>query len=360
MKILFFSNIPNPYQIEFLTALQQHAEVLSYFLWSREKNRDWQLPDVKNCHIANFRYRPSHFRHFQQFFTSFNPDIVLIAGYSLPLSTYALYLCQRYRKPVVHWLERPLPHGPLNLLKNLYIRIRLSSTNLTLAIGNQAVIHYQPLFNGPIINFPYNLDLQPYFAIERHNQAAETKPDPIKILFSGQFIHRKNVLNLVRAARQIPTAHPFQLTLIGSGKLETELKRLINGDQRFDIPGFIQPDKLPDIFKEHDVFILPGHHDGWGVVITEAMAAAMPIIGTKEIGAINDYIQHQVNGFICKSNPQSIHDALMYYLQNPQVITKHGDNNRQLIKEAPIDCRNGTRFLMQHLTELISSPPTTT
>jgi len=356
MKILFFSNIPNPYQIEFITELQKHAKVRSHFLRPRGKNQDWQLP-VGNYHIANFRYRPTHFKNFKQTFTSFDPDIVLITGYALPLSTYALYLCQRYHKPVIHWLERPLPHGPLNHLKKLYTRIRLSSTALTLAIGKQALAHYQPLFNGPIINFPYNLDLQPYFTIKRHHQSSETKPGPIKILFSGQFIHRKNVLNLVKAARQIPADHPFTLTLIGSGELKDELRDLSDNDRRINLPGFIQPEKLPDIFREHDVFILPGHHDGWGVVITEAMAAAMPIIGTKEIGAINDYIKHQDNGFICETTPDSIRKALLYYLMNPQLITEHGEKNRRIIQQSPVDCHNGACFLIQQIKKFV--PPTT-
>lgn len=356
MKILFFSNIPSPYQIEFITELQEYTEIMGYFLRPRGKNQEWHLPVIENCIIANFCYRLSHFKHFHEIFISFNPDIILMGGYALPLSTYALYLCHRHHKPVVHWLERPLPHGPLNHLKRLYARIRLSSSALILAIGEQARQHYQPLFNGPIINFPYNLDLQPYFAIERRHQENETKPAPIKILYSGQFIHRKNVLNLVKAARQVPADHPFQLTLIGSGELETELRLLAKNDQRINLPGFIQPEKLPDIYREHNVFILPGHHDGWGVVITEAMAAAMPIIGTEKIGAVNDYILHKDNGFICETNPQSIASALQYYLQNPKLIYEQGQRNRQIIKAAPVDCRSGSRFLMPHLTKLIAPP----
>ncbi len=353
MKLLFFSNIPNPYQLEFISSLQQHAEVLGYFLWNREKNRDWHLPAGKNCHIADFRYRPYCFKDFKKTFTSYDPDIVLIAGYSLPLSTYALYLCHKYNKQVIHWLERPLPHGPLNYLKKIYTKVRLSTTSLTLAIGEQALTHYQPLVKEPIINFPYNLDLQPYFAIERCNQTNKTNPEPIKILFSGQFIHRKNVLNLVKAARQIPTdLHPFKLTLIGSGKLKKDLEILIGNDKRFNMPGFIQPEKLPEVYKEHDIFILPGRHDGWGVVITEAMAAAMPIIGTKEIGAVNDYIKHEDNGFICETTPNSIRTALLYYFLNPQLITEHGKKNRSIIQQSPVDCHNGACFLIQEIKKV--------
>ncbi len=353
MKILFFSNTPNPYQLEFISSLQQHAEVLAYFLWDRDKNRDWQLPEVTNCHFADFHYRPVYFKNFKKLFIDFNPDVVLITGYALPLSTYTLYLCHRHRKLIVHWLERPLPHGPLNYLKKIYTRIRLYSTDLTLAIGKQASTHYQALFDGPVINFPYNLNLQPYLDIKRGNQVNNAKPEPVKFLFSGQFIDRKNVLNLIRAARTIPIdLYPFEITLIGSGKLKTEVEQLTDNDKRFKVPGFIQPERLPDIFRKHDVFILPGRHDGWAVVITEAMAAAMPVIGTRQIGAVNDFIKHQENGFICKTTPESINRAILFYLQNPCLITEHGRKNRKIIKESLVDCHNGTRFLIEHIEKI--------
>jgi glycosyltransferase involved in cell wall biosynthesis len=38
-----------------------------------------------------------------------------------------------------------------------------------------------------------------------------------------------------------------------------------------------------------DIFVHPSHADGWGMVITEALAAGLPIIASPETGAASYY-----------------------------------------------------------------------
>lgn len=352
MKVLFVSNVPSPYQIDFLSALQNQVELKAHFLWPHGRNLSCTSGRLgRRMRIANFRYRVSQFREFRKFFLEFKPDVVIFTGYAQPLSGYCLYLCARYRVKVVHWLERPLPHGRLlNSLKLLYAAIRLATTTSLLAIGKSSADFYGKVFGGNVLNFPYSLDLNPFLMIDR-----VTKPrgkEPLRLLYSGQLIKRKNVINLLAAVQGVDPDR-LTLTLIGSGELEKQLTSLAAGDRRISIKGFIDQGKLADIFADHDLFILPSRHDGWGVVVVEAMAAGLPIIATKNVGAAADLIKHRENGYLCETNVASIRAAISFYLDNQQLLDEQGRINRELVAGSSLNCSYGAGMLAGHLREIL-------
>ena len=51
-----------------------------------------------------------------------------------------------------------------------------------------------------------------------------------------------------------------------------------------------------------DVFVLPSRHDGWGVVVNQALAAGLPIITTDAVGAGLDFVENGVNGICVPAN----------------------------------------------------------
>ena len=53
-----------------------------------------------------------------------------------------------------------------------------------------------------------------------------------------------------------------------------------------------QPPAIPSVFAEADVFCLPSRHDGWGVVVNEALGAGLPIVASDGVGAAHDLVQH--------------------------------------------------------------------
>jgi glycosyltransferase involved in cell wall biosynthesis len=167
------------------------------------------------------------------------------------------------------------------------------------AIGSGAVTAYQMLFPPlHVYNIPYFCDLAPFRAASIAERT-RTKPT-VDVLFSGQLIDRKGVDVLIRAftkiAFQVPELH---LQLLGSGPALGALTNLVPLDLRSRVQflGFRQPSSLPKIFAEADIFVLPSRHDGWGVVVNEALGAGLPIIVSDCVGA-RDLVEDGVNGFI--------------------------------------------------------------
>lgn len=313
MKILFFSNLPTPYQLDFAKAMNQLADYRCYFLYNTEANRDWILDIPEYCHIASYTPSIKAYRDFYHFFRSYNPDVVFMSGYTLPLSNYVIFLAKLFRKKIYMQCEKPFPSSGLKkFAKYLYLKVKLSFTDGIFAIGKDAVEAYKP-FQKNIYNMPYSADLTNFLAIERLNKI----PESVKFLFVGQFIERKGVNELLHALEQIEEY--FELTFVGSGEMEPLIKEALLSDQRIKLSGFVQPKNLPKLYSKHDVFILPSKHDGWALVVPDAMAAGMPVIGTNATGAVYEYIDEE-QGKIISSDPDSIVKAMQYYINHPEII----------------------------------------
>jgi glycosyltransferase involved in cell wall biosynthesis len=92
-----------------------------------------------------------------------------------------------------------------------------------------------------------------------------------------------------------------------------------NLSNRIHFLGFKQPAALPPIFAAADIFVLPSRHDGWGVVVNEALGAGLPIIVSDRVGA-RDLVDDGRNGLItCAGDVEELADALLQLGQSHQM-----------------------------------------
>jgi glycosyltransferase involved in cell wall biosynthesis len=90
------------------------------------------------------------------------------------------------------------------------------------------------------------------------------------------------------------------LLFVGDGPLRGELEQqagaLKGNDVRF--LGFRNQSELPAVYDLCDIFVLPSHHEPWGLVINEVMNAGKPVIVSDCVGAAPDLVKHGVNGWV--------------------------------------------------------------
>jgi glycosyltransferase involved in cell wall biosynthesis len=115
-------------------------------------------------------------------------------------------------------------------------------------------------------------------------------------LYVGRLVENKAVDTLLLAYRKyrLGSAVPWPLYIAGEGPLRARLER----EPGVCYQGFLQPNKLPDLFSKASCFVLPSRFEPWGVVIHEATAAGLPVICTPECGAAVHLVQDRYNGFL--------------------------------------------------------------
>lgn len=131
------------------------------------------------------------------------------------------------------------------------------------------------------------------------------KNNPLRYIYVGRLIDVKNVSLLIK----VFNANGKSLTIVGTGELEEELKSIANSNIIFK--GFIDNNKLGEIYQNHDVFILPSFSETWGLVVEEAIYWGLPVIVSDRVGCSIDMVKDLKTGIIFQSqNYDSLQNAI--------------------------------------------------
>jgi glycosyltransferase involved in cell wall biosynthesis len=101
--------------------------------------------------------------------------------------------------------------------------------------------------------------------------------DAVKVGFVGAFELRKGIIDFAEAWQRVAAAVPNAHAIIaGHGGKEAEFRNALANAPRVHWLGF--RDDIANVLKSLDVFVLPSHFEGFGLVLAEAMAAgAAPV-----------------------------------------------------------------------------------
>jgi glycosyltransferase involved in cell wall biosynthesis len=93
--------------------------------------------------------------------------------------------------------------------------------------------------------------------------------------------------------------HPeLRLRLTGepTGALRAAVARL-GLEHAVEFVGLLAEAELPDFYRSLDMFVIPSHQEGFGIVGVEAMACGVPVISTR-CGGPEDFVAHERTGFL--------------------------------------------------------------
>lgn len=97
--------------------------------------------------------------------------------------------------------------------------------------------------------------------------------DAFALLYVGQLIARKRVVQTLRAAAAANRSRPLHLIVAGDGPLMSELKRqaMELGFPQVSFCGHVEQDRLSQLYVACDGLILLSEDEPWGMVVNEAL-----------------------------------------------------------------------------------------
>lgn len=117
-------------------------------------------------------------------------------------------------------------------------------------------------------------------------RASGSGSDTLQLLTVANATPRKGLADLVAALAAHRDA-PWRWMLIGSLTLDGDHARLLQEQidaaglaERCHLAGPIAADDLARHYHGADLFILPSHHEGYGMALAEALAHGLPILST--------------------------------------------------------------------------------
>lgn len=126
-------------------------------------------------------------------------------------------------------------------------------------------------------------------------------PEAIVVLFAGKLQRKKNPTLLLEAFCALHNGS--HLVFVGSGELETDLKRQAAALRNVHFMPFQNQSSMPAVYRLGDVFVLPsqGPEETWGLALNEAMASGRAVIASSKVGGACDLIHLGENGWIFES-----------------------------------------------------------
>jgi glycosyltransferase involved in cell wall biosynthesis len=163
---------------------------------------------------------------------------------------------------------------------------------------------------------------------------ADAKPELI-ILVLGSLIPRKGV-DLILAAAAACKDKAWRIIIAGTGPEEAKLRALSAAqgiEERIFFIGQIEPERVPELLSTAHILIQASYSEGRPNTVLEAMAAAIPVIGS-DIDGINELITHEKNGLLFPAGDvKTLATQLNRLLNVPELRRQLGQAGRKTLQE---------------------------
>lgn len=117
-------------------------------------------------------------------------------------------------------------------------------------------------------------------------------PDAPILLYVGRLAAEKQIELLKPLVERVPGV---RLALVGDGPARGALQALFAGlPVRF--MGYLSGERLSQAYASADLFVFPSALESFGLVVTEAMAAGLPVVASR-VGGVPEVIQEGVTGY---------------------------------------------------------------
>lgn len=138
--------------------------------------------------------------------------------------------------------------------------------------------------------------------LRRHAQDSVEGRSAPYFLYVGRLAPEKNVESLLAAWVEYRRAGGgWSLMLVGDGPSAAALKRQAERSPfsaEICFVGLRTSRELPKFYAFAGCFVLPSVREPWGLVVNEAMAAALPVLVSSNCGCARDLVEEGSNGFL--------------------------------------------------------------
>jgi colanic acid/amylovoran biosynthesis glycosyltransferase len=175
-------------------------------------------------------------------------------------------------------------------------------------------------------------------------------PDPFQVACVGQLAPVKGQHMLLAAMELLAReGRRVLLRIAGDGPDRAGLEQDIAGRnlaRHVVMEGFLNQDKLGELYAECDTLALPSFAEGIPVVLMEAMAMEIPCVATWITG-IPEIIQHGTDGLLAPpGDAEALARAIARLMDNPELRRSLGQQARLRILDK-FDLHRNTEYLAE-------------
>lgn len=342
MKILWLTNIPSPYRVDFFNELGKLCELTVLFEKKNASDRDdsWLNFEIKNFHAIFLKgiscgvaeaFCPNVVRYLHKKMS----DKIIVTNYSDPTGILAVTTMRLRNIPYIIEGDGGFAGNGKGIreivkkwiLKNSALCFSTSQTHddyyKKYGVTQERIVRYPftSLHKSDILDSPVSQEKKNL--LRKKLGITEEK----MIISVGQFIPRKGFDILIETMAKLDRS--IGCYIIG-GVPTHEYTQMVSDRNLCNVHfmGFMNKHDLFEYYMAADLFILPTREDVWGLVVNEAMANGLPVITTNGcIAGLTLIKSHGVGKIVPVEDVDSLASAI-----NEKLTTLSKDSNEAVLQ----------------------------
>jgi len=279
----------------------------------------------------------------------------------------AWYYAKKFNIPLVftqhtryEYYTQYIPYLPKEIGKPLALSLRAFYANSCDAVIaptediKNSLLKYK--VKTPIVVLPSGIDLNKFS--KANGQAIRRKynieEDKIVLLTVSRLAPEKNISFLLKSFKKINLKNPdVYFIIVGDGpskkELEAESKKLGLKDKLI-FTGEVDWQEIPPFYRAANLFLFSSFSEVQPTVITEAMAAGLPIVAIKASG-IKDAVIDGENGILTPNGIEEFSKKVLKLIDNNELRKKISEKAEKMAKN--FSAENAAKKLFNLYQKLI-------
>lgn len=313
MKILFITNYPSPYRVDFWNLLGKNVDLTVSFTSNPEAQKH-RSSKWFNTNYDNFQ--PVFLKNRRKFFgkvicTDIIPlikegwDSIVVGGYSSFTDMYAIEYMRLHRIPFYLEADGGMIKED-SWSRRLVKRHFISSASAWFSSGDVTTdyfVHYgakrDKVYKYPFTSLTEKDVKKAGIKAKSEKEIFRKKLNIVEdkvVLSVGQFIYRKAFDVLIDSASKIKNVGFY---IVGGEPTEQYISQVKNLNlTNVHFVGFKNKAELAEYYIASDVFAITTREDIWGLVVNEALSYGLPVVSSDKCVAALELIKDGYNGYI--------------------------------------------------------------
>lgn len=357
MRLAILTNFIAPYRLPLFQLIAEKVDHLKIFVSAgMEPNRKWAINwgtlDVKIQKTFTVKrvsknwmgYKDERYIHIP-FSTlpdlmQYHPDAIISAEFGVRTLGSLIYKQFHPSCKLVAWAtlseHSERKRGRIRMKLRKFILDRIDAVIVNGSSGQRYIQEYK-IPCSKIFIVPQTTDISLFL------QNALPNFEKKRLLYVGRLIEGKGLVPFLTAFSEWMENHPEEIAdfiICGDGPLRSTILDY-SPPKNLTIRwlGEVPYSEIPDIFRLGNIFVFPTLSDEWGLVINEAMASGLPVLGSMYSQAVEDLIEEDRTGWTFYTDrPDDIYSAISRAMSlSPEVFKEFGTMARERIVKLNID-----------------------
>ncbi|MEQ8154217.1 MAG: glycosyltransferase family 4 protein [Clostridiaceae bacterium] len=319
MRVLFLTNMPAPYRVDFFNELGKSCDLTVLFESQADKSRNdgWvadKMTGFKAVFMKGIKkgdadaFCPEVIRYL----SLKKYDLIVVGAYHTPTGMLAIEYMKLRRIPFIISSDggmKKKDHGIRHKIKQHFIGA--ASAWLSTGETTSEYLTYYGANADKIYVYPFtsikesDIIAEPLSEKERRAYREKLGIQESRMMVAvGQFIHRKGYDILLKSCKDMDPS--VGVYIVGGQPTKEYHQMQLDMDlSNVHFVDFMKKKDLAEYYKAADFFVHPTREDIWGLVINEAMAFGLPVITTDKCVAGIEMVENGINGWVVKSESVS-------------------------------------------------------